>query len=217
MKITKDSLKAALSRAKDRMVHIGRRVGAKNMIIICAVFVCAVAVMLNFIISGITGGEDEGETNNASGYVIDSSYYASLLESDGADSGTPAASESDEADEASARDEYFESAAYNRDVARDEAIQVLATVAESESALQEVKDQASSDIAALAAEITAEAKIEEMVKAKGFEDCVAIISGDVASVIVKSDGLLPSEVAQITEIVYQQSGILPTNLNIVEK
>ena len=53
--------------------------------------------------------------------------------------------------------------------------------------------------------------------AKGFEECVAIISGDNASIIVKSDGLLPNEVAQITEIVYEQAGILPTNMNIVEK
>ena len=215
MKITKDSIKDALCGAKSKMILIGRRVGAKNMIILCAVFVCAVAVTLNFIISGISGGEDE-ETNNPSGYVIDSSYYASLLSADDTDE-TLASSDSDDTSEVSSRDEYFETAAYNRDVARDEAIQVLATVAESESAVQEVKDQASADIAALAAEITAEAKIEEMVKAKGFEDCVAIISGDVASVIVKSDGLLASEIAQITEIVYQQAGILPTNLNIVEK
>ncbi|MCD7748217.1 MAG: SpoIIIAH-like family protein [Firmicutes bacterium] len=215
MKITKDSIKDALCGAKSKMILIGRRVGAKNMIILCAVFVCAVAVTLNFIISGISGGEDE-ETNNPSGYVIDSSYYASLLSADDTDEAL-ASSDSDDASEVSSRDEYFETAAYNRDVARDEAIQVLATVAESESAVQEVKDQASADIAALAAEITAEAKIEEMVKAKGFEDCVAIISGDVASVIVKSDGLLASEIAQITEIVYQQAGILPTNLNIVEK
>ncbi|MCD8311339.1 MAG: SpoIIIAH-like family protein [Firmicutes bacterium] len=215
MKITKDSIKDALCGAKSKMILIGRRVGAKNMIILCAVFVCAVAVTLNFIISGISGGEDE-ETNNPSGYVIDSSYYASLLSADDTDEAL-ASSDSDDAGEAASRDEYFETAAYNRDVARDEAIQVLATVAESESAVQEVKDQASADIAALAAEITAEAKIEEMVKAKGFEDCVAIISGDVASVIVKSDGLLASEIAQITEIVYQQAGILPTNLNIVEK
>ncbi|MCD7787879.1 MAG: SpoIIIAH-like family protein [Firmicutes bacterium] len=215
MKITKDSIKDALCGAKSKMILIGRRVGAKNMIILCAVFVCAVAVTLNFIISGISGSEDE-ETNNPSGYVIDSSYYASLLSADDTDEAL-APSDSDDASEVSSRDEYFETAAYNRDVARDEAIQVLATVAESDSAVQEVKDQASADIAALAAEITAEAKIEEMVKAKGFEDCVAIISGDVASVIVKSDGLLASEIAQITEIVYQQAGILPTNLNIVEK
>ncbi|MCD7783477.1 MAG: SpoIIIAH-like family protein [Firmicutes bacterium] len=216
MKITKDSIKDALCGAKSKMILIGRRVGAKNMIILCAVFVCAVAVTLNFIISGISGGSEDEETNNPSGYVIDSSYYASLLSADDTDEAL-APSDSDDASEVSSRDEYFETAAYNRDVARDEAIQVLATVAESESAVQEVKDQASADIAALAAEITAEAKIEEMVKAKGFEDCVAIISGDVASVIVKSDGLLASEIAQITEIVYQQAGILPTNLNIVEK
>jgi hypothetical protein len=73
------------------------------------------------------------------------------------------------------------------------------------------------DITAMAASIEAEANIEELIKAKGFEDCVAVINGELASIIVRSDGLLPSEIAQITEIVYEQAGILPTNLNIVEK
>ena len=80
-----------------------------------------------------------------------------------------------------------------------------------------MRDQAGADIAALAANMSAEANIEELVKAKGFADCVAIINGENVSVIVKSDGLLPNEVAQISEIVYQQSGILPSNMSIFEK
>ena len=94
---------------------------------------------------------------------------------------------------------------------------MLSAVASSDSAIDEVKQQAESDIAAIAAAIEIEANIEELVKAKGFEDCVAVINGDLASVIVKSDGLLPSEIAQITKIVYDQSGILPVNLTIMEK
>ena len=47
---------------------------------------------------------------------------------------------------------------------------------------------------------------------------MTVISGDSASVIVKSDAeLLPSQVAQITEIVYKQTGILPQNLTIIRK
>ena len=36
-------------------------------------------------------------------------------------------------------------------------------------------------------------------------------------VIVESEGLNPGEVAQISEIVYEQAGIVPSNLKIVEK
>ena len=62
-----------------------------------------------------------------------------------------------------------------------------------------------------------ESNIETLVLSKGFEKCVAVVNGDSASIIVKSAGLLPSEVAQISEIVYEQTGILPSNLKIIEK
>ena len=44
-----------------------------------------------------------------------------------------------------------------------------------------------------------------------------MISGDVVNVIVKSSGLLPSEVAQINEIVLEQTGTKPENVKIIEK
>ncbi len=59
--------------------------------------------------------------------------------------------------------------------------------------------------------------VEELIKAKGFEDCVAIISGDNINVIVKSGGLMTSEIAQITDIVTSETGFLPENIRIVEK
>lgn len=208
-KLENFNIKEKASSLKEKTLKLARRVGAKNMIIVCAVLVCGVAIGLNFLLAGANGKK------NDSGYKINSDYYAALLEADGTDKADTTGADEDAA--APSRDEYFDTAAYNRDRARDEAIQVLSAVVENETALQEIRDQAGADIAALAANMSAESNIEELIKAKGFEDCVAIINGDNVSVIVKSDGLLPNEVAQITEIVYEQSGILPTHMNIVEK
>lgn len=206
-KIESLNLKEKFGSLKEKTLKAARRVGAKNMIIVCAVLVCGVAIGLNFIIAGMSKSNKDD-----SGAKINSDYYAALLKDE-----STADTTADTNAPASARDEYFDTAAYNRDRARDEAIEVLSAVVENETALQEIRDQAGADIAALAANISAESNIEELVKAKGFEDCVAIINGDSVSVIVRSDGLLPNEVAQITEIVYEQSGILPTHMNIVEK
>ena len=68
-----------------------------------------------------------------------------------------------------------------------------------------------------AGDIEIETIVEEMIKAKGFEECVAIISGDNINVIVKSEGLLTSEVAQITDIVRNETGFGAENIRIVEK
>ena len=73
------------------------------------------------------------------------------------------------------------------------------------------------DITVMAENKQLEANIETLIKAKGFEECIAVINDGSATVIVKTDGLLASEVAQINEIVYNQSGILPTGLTIIEK
>lgn len=201
-----EKLKTFFSSFKEKTLILARKAGAKNLIIICAVLVCGIAVLLNFIFADPdTPASGDGQ------YKIDASELASKLENS-KDTDVSA----DNNDIASA-DDYFDSAVLNRDKARDEAIEVLSAVASSDSAIDEVKSKAESDIAAIAAAIEAEANIEELIKAKGFEDCVAVINGDLASIIVKSDGLLENEIAQITQIVYDQSGILPVNLTITEK
>ena len=59
--------------------------------------------------------------------------------------------------------------------------------------------------------------IETLVKAKGFEDCVAIISDDAVSVIVRADSLQANEAAQILAIVYDTTGTNPENVSIISK
>ncbi|MBR4959928.1 MAG: SpoIIIAH-like family protein [Clostridia bacterium] len=113
--------------------------------------------------------------------------------------------------------DYFQTMSLNRRQTRDEAREVLLSVAESPAALDDVKEAAMADINKLAADMEKETNIETMILAKGFTQCIAVISEDNCSVIVESDGLDPGEVAQITEIVYEQAGIHPTRLKIVEK
>lgn len=120
-------------------------------------------------------------------------------------------------EDAEKNDNYFTDAIINRTKARDEAISVLQTIVDSGDALADTKEQALSDIAKIVEEMTVEANIEALIKAKGFSECVAVISGDKANVIVKTDGLLETEVAQIAEIVYAEAGIIPSNITLVEK
>ena len=62
-----------------------------------------------------------------------------------------------------------------------------------------------------------EANIESLIVAKGFEECVAVINGDSASIVVKSEGLVAAQISQINEIVYDQAGIEPLNIKIIER
>jgi len=115
------------------------------------------------------------------------------------------------------RDSYFAVAAVSRQRARDESIELLSNIVNSAESMPDIKDRALKDIQIIAGEIEKEANIEVLVRAKGFAECVAVISGENVNVIVKTDGLMPNEVAQIKEIVYEQTGISPNNVKIVER
>lgn len=114
-------------------------------------------------------------------------------------------------------DGYFETAVINRERSRGEALQTLQVVVDSSETMPDVKDKALSEMMQIATDIETEANVEEMIKAKGFEDCLAIISGENINVIVKSPGLLTAEVAQISEIVKNETGFPIENIRIVEK
>ncbi len=114
-------------------------------------------------------------------------------------------------------DSYFAMALLNRTEAYDTAYETLVSVTTSDIATEEAKNAAFSQITVMAENKQLEANIETLIKAKGFEECIAVISENYIDVIVKSEGLLANEIAQIQEIVLKQSGIAPSNLTIIER
>ena len=113
--------------------------------------------------------------------------------------------------------DYFTATALDRQEARDEALDVLKLVTESADASEEAKAEASVKISKIAVDIQNEANIETLVKAKGFEECVAVIGNDAVSVIVKAESLQANQAAQILAIVYETTGISPENISIINK
>ena len=169
------------------------KIGRRNLLILCAVLLIGGAVVLNYALFTTDDKVD-----------YDGSGMTDATPGD--DDGTPTT------------DAYFASAELSRDQARDEALAVLQSVLDSADAKEEAKAQALTDISRIALEIEKEANIESLVRARGFEDCIAVLSGDTASIIVKADTeLLQTHVAQISEIVYEASGVLPANIKIICK
>ena len=112
--------------------------------------------------------------------------------------------------------DYFAAAALSRENARNESIEVLQSVVDSSEG--EERETALAQISQIAIDMENEANIETLVKAKGYAQCIAVINGDTASIIVSSENALdPAQVAAISAIVYEQSGIVPENLTIAQK
>jgi len=110
---------------------------------------------------------------------------------------------------------FFEEARFARQAARDEAVESLQKIMSSALTAQE-QESTMMTAANITDAIEAEANIESLVKAKGFEDCLAIINDDKASIVVKTEGLQDSEAAQITDIVLSQTNLTAKNIQIVE-
>ena len=180
----------------DKIRQTSKKLGTKTLIAAGAVLVLGCAVVLSLIL----GNGEENKISPVNKLAVD-------LTSDGT-------GESLQPNEVK---DYFAAIALQRDQARDEAMAVLKTVTESETALEEAKQAAMTDINKIAADIEREANIETLVMSKGFEQCIAVISDDKCNIIVQTSGLLPGQLAQIAEIVYEQTGIIPENLKIIEK
>ena len=79
-------------------------------------------------------------------------------------------------------------------------------------------DEANASIQAMAALTLSEAQVENLVTAKGYGDCVCFIGESSASVVVSStaDGLRETDIAKISEIVMEETGLSPSKIKIIE-
>ena len=113
---------------------------------------------------------------------------------------------------------YFDSARLNRQQARDSALALLQEAAGDENADQAMKDEANASIQTMASVTVSEAQIENLVTAKGYADCVAFIGDNSVSVVVSNNGvsLTDADVAKITEIVTDETGMEASKIKIIE-
>ena len=110
---------------------------------------------------------------------------------------------------------YFESAKYSRDRVRNETVSALKEIISDEKADEESKKTAENDISFYAKAAETESNIENLVKAKGFSECVAFVGKDNVSVVVENK-LTAEDAAKITDIAIGQTGFEYSAIKIIE-
>lgn len=113
---------------------------------------------------------------------------------------------------------YFADARLNRQVSRDEALDLLESTAENKDASQETIDSAMKSISAMANYSLQETQLENLLIAKDFADCVVYMTDDAITVAVPApaEGLSEASVARITEMVTSETGYTAAQLNVIE-
>lgn len=173
---------------------------------VVALMLC-VAVYLNWYYTK-TGEDLTGATDyQADGKVLGESI---LVNQDASQSGAANSQKSSV--------EYFSQARLSRQQARDEAVSILTKTAESETATEEARAAASTNIQLMAGNAVTESRIENLVIAKGYEDCVTFINENGVNVIVSKleNGLTDADVAKIRDIVISEASVSADAIKIME-
>ncbi len=184
-----------------------KKMGKRNLIIAGAVIMIGLAVYVNWIFfAGDTKDDSFGYDQSAG---MNTNYGTTL--GTGSNTGNTGSTSTEVSS-------YFSSVQVSRQKARDEALEVLNSVVDNDNATDQVKAEAVAEIRQIAAEMENEAKIESLIKTKGYAQCVAVISGENVSIVVQHDGeLSAAALAQINAIVYEQTGISPAGISIIAK
>ena len=192
-------------------------IGKKHLVLAGLLIALGAAVYLNWQFAPTdtvvdTAGSEQNYTED--GYVMVSSGLLS-----GSD--TPAdaqLTDEEEAVEAALIKSSFDKAREEREDTREEALETLRDILDDASLSESQKADAVSTAAKIAENMDTEASIEMLIKAKGYKDCVVVISDSQVNVVLPaiSGGLQASDIAIIRDIVVGQMNISPSSIKIIE-
>ncbi len=188
------------------------------------VLLLCVAVYLNWSYSRSAGEDaavssEQEQTAEAAGTASDAERFDEGQWVIGLrqESGVEAAGEAENArlDELGA---YFDETRLERQTSRDQELSILKETLTQEGVTEDTRVNAEAQIAAIAANSVMESRIESLVTAKGFLECVAMIGDSGVSVVVLPEvaGLQASDVAKIKDIVIQETNVTADMIRVIE-
>jgi len=113
--------------------------------------------------------------------------------------------------------DFFIDYKLERDRLRSQEADYLREIINNPNASQQSKDKAQQDLINLSHKVEREMIVENLVKAKGFEDAVLFLSENNANIVVKTDGLLDKEVVQISEVITKTTNVPIEKITIIER
>ncbi|MBR4270080.1 MAG: SpoIIIAH-like family protein [Clostridia bacterium] len=110
---------------------------------------------------------------------------------------------------------FFTNYRSDRDSARDQEKLYYSAILESASSTSEAKSNATNALSNIAALVESELYLESNIKAKGFSDVIVSMSNNFVNVMVSADSLTDAQVAQIVQVVQEQTNKSIDNIKII--
>ena len=179
-------------------------IGKRQIVLAVLVVALGAAVYLNWRFAGADGGLDiKSAISSSEGNLGDATYV-----------NNPDVSQDDVQDGSEAT--TIEKSRESRDNARNESLEMLREIIDDTKSDEESRKAAVESQTQIASDVEKEGLIESLVKAKGFTDCVAILSNGQANIMVQGEGLIESQILQIQDIVVSQTSLPLENIKIHE-
>ncbi|MCM1023396.1 MAG: SpoIIIAH-like family protein [Prevotella sp.] len=178
-------------------------IGKKHIILACLTLILGVAVYMNYAFASV---EDDitaektmaGAANSEDGSVEAANYGDAAFVS------------------ANGEGDYFAQVRLARMTSRDEAVETLSAILGGGDLSDEENAVYTGEAVTMSKLSESENTVESLIKAQGFEDCVVYLNGSMANIVVKSEGLVPAEAAQIKDILLTEVTIPAENIRIFE-
>ncbi|MBR6580305.1 MAG: SpoIIIAH-like family protein [Ruminococcus sp.] len=182
-------------------------IGKKQIIMSCLTLMLATAVYINYI----TAPDIKNDKNTVEVAEMGETVNYGETEFVNADLSKGTA---DETETASA--DYFAQARLDKMSNRDEAVQTLQTIIGGGDLTEDEMVVNAIDAVEVSKLIESEGTIESLVKAQGFEDCVAYLDGESAKIVIKTEGLDKAQAASVKDIILSETDVSAENIRIFE-
>jgi len=188
-------------------------IGKRHLVLAGLLIALGAAVYLNWQFAPTDTMMDTGDNSAYSedGFVTVSTNKLS-------DADASAEIDSPDAVDAAVTGNIFDSTREDRAATRQEALDTVNDILDDPSLDDDAKEDAAGTAARIAENMDKEASIELLIKAKGYEDCVVVISESQVNVVIPApaEGLKSSDAAIIRDIVVGQLDISPGSIKIIE-
>ena len=175
-------------------------IGRRKVLLAVLVVILGAAIFVNWQFGSVK--VDDSETSKNLG---DAQYVNGTNVSDG----------NNENQDSDYITDYFSSIRLERQQTRDAIKENYERISADTSVSESEKAESMATFAKLMENIKKETDIENLVRAKGVNECVAVINGDTVTVVVDCDELSDTILLQIKEISGKQTNISFENITII--
>lgn len=180
-------------------------IGKKQIIMTCLTLMLGAAVYINYAAAPKKDGSAKRDQTIETAETGDMINYGETefvnAEADGS---------------VSAAADYFAQARLDKMNNRDEAVQTLQSIIGGGDITEDEMVVNALDAVEVSKLIEAEGTIESLVKAQGFDDCVAYLDGETAKLVIKTEGLDKAQAAAVKEIILGETNVSAENIRIFE-